>query len=302
MYTKYMGEGRFRLSCTGMDERKEPKRLFIKIERKYLPQIKTRYPFIYLERGRLEIDDSSVKWINSDGEVIRLPIATINCVLLGPGTSITHEAVKVMSSSNCTICWVAEDSLNFYAVGKSPTSDTRGLKKQLELATDKGKRLKTARMIFQKRYPHDDFSDSSLQEMMGMEGGRIKRVYVEYAEKYGVGWKGRRYTPGDFTIGDTTNRILTGCNHALYGIVTSVVYSMGYSPHVGFIHSGSPLPLVYDLADLYKEKLCIDLAFYLTLKLGGEYNRYSVMEEFRTRVIQYDILKRVVEDISDLMR
>lgn len=285
-----------------MDEKKEYRRLFIKIERKYLPQIKTKYPFLYLERGRLEIDDSSVKWINSDGEVIRLPIATINCILLGPGTSITHEAVKVMGAANCTICWVGEDSLNFYSVGKSPTSDTRGLKKQISLAADEGKRLKIARMIFQKRYPHDDFSKSSLQEMMGMEGGRTKALYANYSKKYGVGWRGRRYTPGNFALGDTTNKILTGANHALYGIVTSVIYSMGYSPHVGFIHSGSPLPFVYDLADLYKEVLCIDMAFHMTLRLGGDYNRYSVMEEFRKRVIQHDVLKSLVDDISDLMR
>ena len=69
-------------------------RLLIKVDKEYLPQIKDRYPFLYLERGRLEVDDSSVKWIDSEGRVIPLPIATIQSLLLGPGTSITHEAVK----------------------------------------------------------------------------------------------------------------------------------------------------------------------------------------------------------------
>src|SRR5665647_1008675 len=92
-------------------------RLLIKVTRESLPQVKDKYPFIYLERGRLEIDDSSVKWIDCDANVVRLPIATLNCLLLGPGTSITHEAIKVMSASNCSICWVGEDSLLFYAHG-----------------------------------------------------------------------------------------------------------------------------------------------------------------------------------------
>src|SRR5688500_18737629 len=85
-------------------------RLLIKVTRDTLPQVKDKYPFIYLERGRLEIDDSSVKWIDCEANVVRLPIATLNCVLLGPGTSITHEAVKVIAQSNCGVCWVGEDS------------------------------------------------------------------------------------------------------------------------------------------------------------------------------------------------
>jgi CRISPR-associated protein Cas1 len=91
-------------------------RLLIKVTRDTLPQVSSKYPFIYLERGRLEIDDSSVKWIDSDCNVVRLPIATLNCLLLGPGTTITHEAVKVISTANCSVCWVGEDSLLFYAI------------------------------------------------------------------------------------------------------------------------------------------------------------------------------------------
>jgi CRISPR-associated protein Cas1 len=103
-------------------------RLFIKIERNILPQVSDRYPFIYLERGRLEIDDSSVKWIDSEGNLVRIPVAMLNTILLGPGTSITHEAVKTMTAANCTVCWVGEDSLLFYAVGTTPTSDTRNMR------------------------------------------------------------------------------------------------------------------------------------------------------------------------------
>jgi CRISPR/Cas system-associated endonuclease Cas1 len=75
----------------------------IKVTKDTLPQVKEKYPFIYLERGRLEIDDSSVMWVDCEGQVIRLPIATINCLLLGPGTSITDESVKVLAASNCNM-------------------------------------------------------------------------------------------------------------------------------------------------------------------------------------------------------
>jgi len=274
------------------------KRLFIKVQRENLPKIKDRYPFIYLERGRLEIDDSSVKWIDSEGNLIRLPVATLNTILLGPGTSVTHEAIKVMAAANCSVSWVGEDSMLFYAVGHSPTADSRNLRHQAEMASDKRKRLEVARRLFSYRFPNDDISAKTLQQLMGMEGHRVRALYQEKAEKYGVGWKGRSYVPGKFEMGDLTNQILTSMNAALYGILTSAIYSTGYSPRIGFIHSGSPLPFVYDMADLYKDEICIDLAFKLTLRLGGKYNRHYVSDAFREGVIQQKILDRIVEDIT----
>jgi CRISPR-associated protein Cas1 len=137
--------------------------------------------------------------------------------------------------------------------------------------------------------------------MMGMEGYRVRALYEQKGQQYGVGWKGRRYTPGKFELGDITNRVLTASNAALYGILSSAVHSMGYSPHIGFIHSGSPLPFVYDLADLYKENLCIDLAFTLTLEMAGNYNKQKVSAAFRQRVIKMDLLGKIGSDIESIL-
>jgi len=282
-------------------EKKEASRLLIKVTRDTLPQVKDKYPFIYLERGRLEIDDSSVKWIDSDKNIIRLPIATLNCILLGPGTSVTHEAIKVMATANCNVCWVGEDSLLFYAAGHTPTADTRNLRRQMLLSADKKKSVEVARHMFARRFPKADLVGKSLKEMMGMEGYRIRQLYEQKAEQYQVGWKGRRFEPGKFEISDITNQVLTSVNAALYGILCSAIHSMGYSPHIGFIHSGSPLPFVYDLADIYKEKLCIDLAFSLTLELAGQYNKHKVAGAFRNRVIEMDLLSSVAMDIEEIL-
>ncbi|MFA7114828.1 MAG: type I-E CRISPR-associated endonuclease Cas1e [Candidatus Omnitrophota bacterium] len=280
---------------------KVKKRLFIKITRENLPQVKNRYPFLYLERGRLEIDDSSVKWIDCEGNVIRLPIATINTVLLGPGISITHEAVKVMAASNCTVCWVGEDTFLFYAVGQSPTADSRNMRLQMKLAADPKKSVEVARRMFARRFPLAELSGKSLKEMMGMEGYRVRELYEDMAVKYNVGWKGRCYQPGKFEMGDTTNQILTSTNAMLYAVLTSAVYSMGYSPHIGFIHSGSPLPFVYDLADLYKEQLCIDLAFSLTLQMAGKYNKAKVISDFKERITDMNLMSKIGEDILGVL-
>lgn len=283
-----------------MAEPQEVQRLLVKVTRETLPQIKDKYPFIYLERGRLEIDDSSIKWIDADGQVIPLPIATLNCLLLGPGTSITHEAIKVAASANCSVCWVGEDSLLFYAAGFVPTADTRNLRQQMELATDPEQALSVARRFFARRFPDADLQDKTLQQMMGMEGHRVRALYQAKAEQYQVGWKGRQFVPNKFEMSDVTNQILTASNAALYGILSSAVHSLGYSPHIGFIHSGSPLPFIYDLADLYKEYLCIDLAFSLTKDMAGRYNKHKISAVFRKRVLEMNLLEQVVLDIAEL--
>jgi len=102
-------------------------------------------------------------------------------------------------------------------------------------------------------------------------------------------------------MGDVTNRILTSANAALYGIICSAVHSMGYSPHIGFIHSGSPLPFVYDMADLYKEELSIGLAFSLTANMAGSYDRHKTATEFRRRVIEMDLLACIGPDIEEML-
>ena len=275
-------------------------RLFVKITRDSLPQVKDKYPFLYLERGRLEIDDSSIKWIDADNNVVPLPVATLNALLLGPGTTVTHDAVKTAVSANCSICWVGEDSLLFYAAGFLPTADTRNLKQQIELASDKLKSLEVAQRMFARRFPDAELQGKSLQEMMGMEGYRVRSLYQQKAEEYQVGWKGRQFTPGKFDLGDVTNQVLTSTNAALYGILCSAVHSMGYSPHIGFIHSGSPLPFIYDLADLYQEELCIDLAFSLTRDLAGRYDKHKVSAAFRQRVTAMDLLTKVGDDIQEM--
>jgi CRISP-associated protein Cas1 len=276
-------------------------RLFIKVTKDNLPQVKDRYPYLYLERGRLEVDDSSVKWIDCDCNVVRIPCATVNTLLLGPGTTITHEAVKVLAASNCAVQWVGEDSMIFYAVGQTPTADTQNMREQMLLAADKRKATEVARRMFAKRFNAIELAGKSINEMMGMEGYRVRQIYENMATKYNVGWKGRMYQPGKFEMGDITNQFLTSANAALYGILTSSIYSMGYSPHIGFIHSGSPLPFVYDIADFYKEYLCIDLAFALTVDAAGKYEKEKISSEFRKRVLESDLLGKVGADIKSVL-
>ena len=276
-------------------------KIIIKTTHKSLPMIKDRYPFLYLEHGRLEIDDSSIKWISADNDIFSIPAATISTILLGPGTSITHEAIKILSALNTTICWTGEDSLLFYAVGQTPTANTRNLKKQISLATNSKKSLEIAKKMFLYRFPNENIENKTLKNLMAIEGTRIKTLYSELSKKYSVNWNGRRYTPGNFQLSDLTNQLITSCNTALYAMISSIIYSLGLTPKIGFIHSGCPLPFVYDIADLYKEYLVFDLAFLLTAESYGVYDKYLTLEKFRERIIEFNFMKKCPEDILNIL-
>ena len=105
-----------------------------------LTPAKDRWTPIYLEHGRLEVDDSSIKWIGADRLVYRLPVATLSAVLLGPGTTVTHAAMKACADSNTPVCWIGEDGMRFYAFGITPNHDNTMSRHHAALWADKKKR------------------------------------------------------------------------------------------------------------------------------------------------------------------
>ncbi len=239
-----------------------------------LSMFKDRWTPLYLEHGRLEVDDSSVKWINAEGLVCPLPIACISAILLGPGVSITHAAIKACAESNALICWVGEESMRFYSYGIAPTHTNDRIKLQVEFWSNKKKRLEVARKMYQKRFPGVELEDKSLPEMRGMEGVRVRSQYSELGEKYGVTWKGRRYDRDNWDLCDEINLALTIVNQCLYSLCHSVIYMLGFLPQLGFIHETGYLPFVYDIADLYKSQVAFPAAFEtISLNHGADENQ-----------------------------
>ena len=149
------------------------RKIFFRLTKDLFPLQKDRFPYVYLEHGRLEIDDSSVKWIGADGAIVRLPVATIGSLLLGPGTTVTHAAIEAVSTSGCTLSWVGAESFIFYAYGMPPTADTQKLSLQGRLAFNELTRLKVARNMFASRFPGIDLSEKSLPMLMVSSDTRV---------------------------------------------------------------------------------------------------------------------------------
>ena len=264
-----------------------------------LAMARDRWTPIYLEHGRLEVDDSSVKWIGADGLLCRLPVATISAILLGPGTTVTHAAMKACADSNTPICWTGEECLRFYAFGLAPNHDNEMPRFHAAAWADKKRRAEIARRMFRMRFPDVDVESRSIKELRGMEGLRVRAFYAEMGLKHGVTWKGRNYNTNNWEMADGINRALSTANASLYALCAAVVCSLGYVPSLGFIHDAGTLPFIYDVADLYKHLTSIPAAF-LAVRQNPADDGDLVRKLLKQRVEEERLLQRMPKDLEAL--
>lgn len=266
-----------------------------------LTPAKDRWTPLYLEHGRLEVDDSSVKWIGADLNILRIPIATISALMLGPGSTITHAAIKACSDSNTPICWIGEQGMRFYSVGVAPTHDNKNSRKHAKLHSSEKKRTEIARRMFLMRFPKEEVSKKSIDALRGMEGMRVRNLYEHMGYKYGVTWKGRRYNRENWHLADTINRAISAANASLYALCTAIICSMGFLPQLGFIHQSGTLPFVFDIADIYKPETTLEAAFH-AVSLHPESNEKDVITLLKQEIEKRRLLKKIPKDIEELMK
>ena len=264
-----------------------------------LAMARDRWTPVYLEHGRLEVDDSSVKWIGADGLLCRLPVATISAVLLGPGTTVTHAAMKACADSNTLVCWIGEEAMRFYAFGLAPNHDNDMPRFHAAAWADKKRRADIARRMFKMRFPDVDVESKSIKELRGMEGLRVRALYAEMGLKYGVTWKGRSYNPSNWDMADGINKALSAANASLYALCAAVCCSLGYLPSLGFIHDAGTLPFIYDVADLYKHLSSIPAAF-MAVRQNPKDEGEVVRKLLKQRVEEEKILQRMPKDLEAL--
>lgn len=264
-----------------------------------LTPAKDRWTPIYLEHGRLEVDDSSIKWIGADGMVYRLPVATISAVLLGPGTTVTHAAMKACADSNTPVCWIGEQGMRFYAFGITPNHDNAMSRMHAQAWADKKRRAEIARRMFKFRFSDEEVSSNSIAELRGLEGVRVRAKYAELGARYGVTWKGRNYDQSNWYLADEINRALSAANSSLYAVCAAVICSMGYIAALGFIHDGGTLPFIYDVADMYKEETSILAAFEAASQKPQEAEELARVL-LKEKIEAGRLLQRIPKDIEGL--
>jgi len=249
----------------------------------------------------LEVDDSSVKWIGADRLIYRLPVATISALLLGPGTSVTHAAIKACADSNTPVCWIGEESMRFYAFGLAPNHSNDMPRLHATAWADKKRRTEIARRMFKMRFPDVNVESRSIAELRGMEGLRVRALYAEMGLKHGVTWKGRNYDKSNWDMADAVNRALSSASASLYAVCAAVCCSLGYVPSLGFVHDSGTLPFIYDVADLYKHITSIPAAFLAVRQDPGD-SGDLVRKLLKLRLEEERLLQRMPKDVESLLQ
>lgn len=227
---------------------------------KKLPRVSDSATFIYLEQCRVEQDDLAIASWDYSG-ITSIPVANLHAVLLGPGTVITQAAVRAIVENGCAIIWCGERGVRTYGMALGETRSSRNLIRQAALATREASRLEVVTRMYRLRFSDPLPENATLQQIRGMEGIRVRKAYGDAAKKYQVGWDKRTYNRRDWDDSSPINRALSSANACLYGLCHAVIVALGYSPGLGFIHTGKQLSFVYDIADLYKADYAIPIAF-----------------------------------------
>jgi CRISPR-associated protein Cas1 len=264
-----------------------------------LHRIEDRLSTVYVERSHIDRDDNAVVLVNRE-RTVRIPAALVATILIGPGTRVTHAAIRLLADSGTAMCWVGERGVRMYAGGIGPSRSAELTVRQAYLVTRRQQRLSVARRMYAMRFPGEDVSDLTMQQLRGREGARVKALYREHAARTGVQWSGRVYKAGDaFAAGDDVNRLLSAAHACLYGICHAAIIGLGASPALGFVHTGTAISFVLDIADLYKAEYTIPLAFDLAAR--GQTTERDARTTFRDAVADGHLMARLVRDIKDLL-
>jgi CRISPR-associated protein Cas1 len=264
-----------------------------------LHRVEDRVSTLYVEKCHIDRDDNAVVLVNRE-RTVRVPAALVATVLIGPGTRVTSGAIRLLADSGTAVCWVGDRGVRMYAAGLGPSRGAGLLMRQAYLVTRTKERLAVARQMYGMRFPDDDVSTATMQQLRGREGARIKKLYREESARTGVQWRSRSYRPGEpFAAGDDVNRLLSAGHSCLYGVCHAAIVGIGASPALGFVHTGGATSFVLDIADLYKAEYTIPLAF--DLAAVGRVEERDIRIAFRDKVADGASMARVIRDIKNLI-
>ena len=264
-----------------------------------LPRVQDRITFIYLEHCKINRDNGAIT-VKTQSGITNIPAAAISVLLLGPGTDVTHRAMELIGDTGVTTIWVGEHGVRYYAHGRALTNHATLLLKQAQLVSNEKKHIQVARKMYQLRFPNEDVSKLTMQQLRGREGSRIRSLYREQAEVWNGAWGHGEDVPEHYQSGDRVNKALSAGNACLYGLAHAVICALGCSPGLGFVHVGHELAFAYDIADLYKAETTIPIAFELASENPDDIGS-AARRRLRDEMRKGHILDRMVHDIKFLL-
>lgn len=262
--------------------------------------VKERSSLIFLEYGELDVIDGAFVLVDIKGVRVQIPVGSIACIMLEPGTRVSHAAVDLAAKSGTLLVWVGEAGVRLYSSGHPGGARSEKLLYQASLALDPVARLRVVRKMFSLRFNEEIHDDLSVNQLRGMEGVRVRELYSEIAKEAGIKWHGRRYDPKNWNVSDLPNRCLSSATACLYGVVEAGILAAGYSPSIGFLHTGKPLSFVYDIADVFKFETVVPAAFMVAADEPA-HPEQAVRRSCRDIFRMQKILDRVIPTIQEIL-
>ena len=262
--------------------------------------IKDRLSVLYIEKGHLDVLDGAFVVVDKTGVRTHIPVGGVACLMLEPGTRVSHAACALAARVGTLLVWIGEAGVRLYSAGQPGGARADRLLYQAKLALDPDLRLKVVRRMYAMRFGEEPPQRRSVEQLRGIEGARVREMYKRMAAKYGVEWKARNYDTQDWDAGDIPNRCLSAATSCLYGVTEAAVLAAGYAPAVGFIHSGKPLSFVYDVADIYKFETVVPVAFRIAARRSRSPEqevRLACRDTFR----ETRLLERIIPGIEDML-
>ncbi len=264
-----------------------------------LPKFSDGWSYLYVERCRIDQEARAIAIHDESGKV-PVPCANLALLMLGPGVSVTHAAISVLADHGCLVAWCGEEGVRFYAVGMGETRSAANFLHQARMWAHPELRMQVVRGLYQLRFSGKFDPGLTLRQISGMEGVRVRDAYARAARETGVPWSGRNYRRDKWSNADPVNRALSAANSCLYGICHAAIVSAGFSPALGFIHTGKMLSFVYDVADLYKAEVTIPVAFRAAAEEKNGLERL-VRVTCRDQFVATRILERMIPDVQTVL-
>jgi CRISPR-associated protein Cas1 len=213
----------------------------------------------------LYVDDGTLRLATTGGGDLEagdyaIPFQLVSCILAGPGTTVSHDALRLMARHGTGLVAVGEDGVRMYASMPFGPDDSALARKQAAAWADPPERVRLARRMYAWRLG-ELLPSSDIAALRGIEGARVRESYRLAADRFGIEWKGRRYDRSHPEAADLPNQAINHAASATEGAAMIAVASVGAIPQLGFIHEDSGIAFCLDIADLFRDEVTLNVAF-----------------------------------------
>jgi CRISPR-associated protein Cas1 len=225
-----------------------------------------RHGLMWLERGGLYVEDGCVRFKTAGSAALPagdygIPFQTVSLILLGPGSTISHDALRILARHGTGLIIVGTDGVRMYASLPEGMNESAYARRQAQIWATPDERQRAIRRLYAWRLG-EVFPNADVAVLRGMEGVRMKETYRLLAQRYGVQWKGRRYNRSDPEAADLANQAINHAATAVEAAAAIAVAATSTIPQLGFIHEASSNAFTLDIADLFRDTMTLPIAFH----------------------------------------